>query len=92
MARETAAEREAREAQKQADKALQDAAASVSDVDPGEGSKVKVGDRYGDEIVFTRGVDEVARFKVTDGHVTASDPHERQLLLANIVGAEVVDG
>lgn len=91
MARETAAEKAEREAQEQADAAVT-AAAQGLDVDPGEGTKVKVPADVGETIVFSRGVDVVAEFKVSDGMVTARDEHERQLLLANVPGAELVEG
>jgi len=59
--------------------------------DTGNGSRVKVPDTVGGEIVFTRGVDVVAKFKVKDGHVTVKTPAEQRLLLGNVAGAEVVD-
>jgi hypothetical protein len=94
MARETAAEKAAREEQEAADAAVAaaavDAEASV-DVPEDAGRKVKVPAVVGDEIVFSRGADVVARFKVSDGVVTARNDHERTLLLTNVAGAELVD-
>lgn len=90
MARETAAEKAEREAAEAAQAAV-DAAAQGLEVDPGEGSKVRVPGDVGETIVFSRGADVVAEFKVTDGIVTARDEHERQLLLANVAGAELVE-
>lgn len=90
MARETAAERDAREAQEQADAAVTAATAGL-DVDPGEGSKVRVPASVGDSITFSRGGEVVVDFKVSDGMVTAKDEHERVLLLSNVAGAELVE-
>jgi hypothetical protein len=90
MARETAAEKAEREAAEQAQAAV-DAAAQGLDVDPGEGAKVRVPASVGETITFSRGGDVVAEFAVKDGLVTAKDAHERQLLLSNVAGAELVE-
>lgn len=93
MARESAAEKAAREEQEQADAAVTAATAGLDPevVDPGEGTKVRVPASVGESITFSRGADVVAEFKVSDGIVTARDAHERQLLLANVPGAELVE-
>lgn len=94
MARETAAEKAEREQQEAADAAVTAAAAPVdlpADVNDSDSRKVKVPASAGDEIVFSRGSDVVASFKVKDGHVTARNEHERTLLLSNVAGAELVD-
>lgn len=93
MGRETAAERDAREAQEQTDAAVAPAAvAAAAAVDAGEGTKVRVPASVGESVTFTRGGDVVADFKVTDGVLTVRDDHERALVLANVPGAELVEG
>lgn len=90
MARESAAEREAREAQEQADAAVA-AAAAGSDVAPTDGKvKVKV-DQPDGEIVLTRGGEVVLSKTVKDGQVTADDDTELAVLLGSIPGAQQVD-
>lgn len=93
MARETAAEKAEREEAEAAQAAIDNAAAGLDPevVDPGEGTKVRVPESVGESIIFSRGADVVAEFAVKDGIVTARDAHERQLLLANVPGAELVE-
>lgn len=92
--RESAAEKAEREAQEAAAAAVTAAAESAdtpAEVDESKSMRVKVPESVGDEIVFSRGADVVASFKVKDGHVTAHSEHERTLLLTNVAGAELVD-
>ena len=91
---ETKAQREAREEQERADalvaQSSTDALASVAEPDAEAKSyRIKVPGEH-DELVFSRGVDEVGRFKVSDGHVTVKSESERALVLSSVAGAEDV--
>lgn len=67
---------------------------SAAAVDSAEGfadsTQVKVPKDAGDELVLTRGVDVIGRYKVNDGLVTVKDDGERAMLLASVPGATLV--
>jgi hypothetical protein len=92
---ETKAQREAREEQERADalaaQTQSDAEGAVDAPDvEAKAYKINVGDGH-DELVFSRGVDEIARFAVKDGHVTVHGDGERAMVLSSVAGATLVE-
>lgn len=90
MARESAADKEAREAQEAADALAAGATQSAAhpEVDD-EQLVVKVPAEHGDNVSLTRGGVEIGSYKIDSGKITAKDAAERDMLLGSIPGASL---
>lgn len=87
MARESAADKAAREEREAAEALAQQSENDAPDVADSDSLVVK-GVENG-PVVLTRGGVEIARFNAEGGKITAKDVDERNLLLASVPGAHL---